>query len=736
MSSIKESSLGLNYGWSYGETGWNSGMDENIVLTGFHANKQIKKILSTPPTTGVSSGDAYIVGSSPTGTWIGNYAKVAIYDRGSWLFATPSTGVSVYNKSNGCWYEYNNGWSLKPEAEESPYIKVKDFDFSTGYTITDSRQLLFYPTNQTYYQWSGAFPKVVPAGSTPATSGGIGAGAWVDRSDDGLRSDIELATNIAAYQVKDTHISLNRLKTTGFFTQGIGGDSYTHSAVLSSVSKAGSNPEFISNYFVLYDKDGKAFIRDFNKKCYPEQFGFQAGVDCSYLLHNIRDYAFLNGGGDIGPQIDGTIFTISKTIVLDGGVDMTGNFSLHHLASTEYPNNSFLSLTSRIKDTVPIPTPLTSGQFVIPLPTASTFDVNETVMVLGGQSTYDVNEEIVRYFAKVVDNTGGNLTLSVGCSYSMNGSAPTAGNRILRFDRLNKNTKIGNITLSRENTATVMNTGITTQYCEGCSIGIITGETGDYILCELRESLKPIVSGVSRTKGLYATSSGSSGRLLSGWGCDGAEIGFVSGCTETGAVFIEGRSDVKIGLVHVYSTSSTLNLISAAGESRLRIDTVRSGSSANIPHITKSQRSTVYVERVILENSQKNCKLTGCKSLELPYVPSVYGDPKEIYFRLDLLASGTVQYLISSGIISDLQIYTSDLTGITNVLFGNYSTHYIANLHTVVPLVAGKWVHIPYFEAFGSDYPYNVDEMRVLRATTSGATGSSYLLCKMTILTA
>ncbi len=190
MSSIKESSLGLNYGWSYGETGWNSGMDENIVLIGFHANKQIKGVLSTPPMTNVNNGDAYIVGSSPTGTWVGNYAKVAIYDRGSWLFATPSTGVSVYNKANGCWYEYNNGWSLKSEAEESPYIKVKDFDFSTGYTIIDSRQLLFYPTNQTYYQWSGVFPKVVPAGSTPATTGGVGAGAWVDRTDLTLRDEI------------------------------------------------------------------------------------------------------------------------------------------------------------------------------------------------------------------------------------------------------------------------------------------------------------------------------------------------------------------------------------------------------------------------------------------------------------------------------------------------------------------------------------------------------------------
>ena len=615
-------------------------------------------------------------------------------------------------------------------------LDLVDGSFEEGASVSLKTQVIWQKATGKVFAWFQDAVKTVAAGSTPATSGGIGAGAWVDRTDVTLRSKLLTYSNLLANDVKNYSVSINSIDTIGFYSKGVGSDHYTYSSSLSSPLKSGSLPEFTSNYFVLYDKVGKAFVRDFTRNCYPEQFGFQTGIDCSDLLHSIRDYAFLNGGGDIGPQKSGTVFTISKTVTLDGGVDMTGDFCFHHLAATGYPDNSFLSITSRIKDTISIPTPMVSGQVVVPLATAASFNINETVMVLGGQSTYDVNEEIVRYFAKVVDNSGGNLTLSVGCPYSMNGSAPTAGNRILRFDRLNRDTKIGNITLSRKNTATVMNTGITTQYCEGCSIGIITGETGDYILCELRESLKPIVSGVSRTKGLYAPSSGSSGRILSGWGCDGAEVGYVSGCTGTGAIFIEGRSDVKIGLVHVYSTSSTLNLISAAGESRLRVDTVRSGSSANIPHIAKSQGSTVHVERVILENSQKNCKLTGCKSLELPYVPSVYGDPKEIYFRLDLLASGTVQYLINSGIISDLQVYTSDLTGITNVLFGNYSTHYIANLHTAVPLVAGKWVHIHYFESFGSDYPYNVDEMKVIRATTSGATGSSYLLCKMTILTA
>lgn len=182
MASIKENNLELNYGWPYGESGWNSGMDENIVKLGFESRKRVNGILSSPPPS-PSNGDAYIVGTAPTGLFSGKFANIAIYDRGSWVFIKPKSQEVVFNTSDGCYYIYNNVWSLKLEAEVSPYIKIKDFDFSTGYTITDSRQLLFYPTNQTYYQWSGALPKVVPAGSTPATTGGIGAGAWVSVGD-------------------------------------------------------------------------------------------------------------------------------------------------------------------------------------------------------------------------------------------------------------------------------------------------------------------------------------------------------------------------------------------------------------------------------------------------------------------------------------------------------------------------------------------------------------------------
>lgn len=60
--------------------------------------------------------------------------------------------------------------------------------FSAGYTLTNMRQTLEYSGHE--YSWAGTFQKVVAAGSTPETSGGIGAGAWIDRTDETLRVDL------------------------------------------------------------------------------------------------------------------------------------------------------------------------------------------------------------------------------------------------------------------------------------------------------------------------------------------------------------------------------------------------------------------------------------------------------------------------------------------------------------------------------------------------------------------
>lgn len=67
--------------------------------------------------------------------------------------------------------------------------------FQTGATITARNQTLYDEVSQVFYAWGGVIPVggyIVPAGSTPATAGGIGALLWVDRTDLALRSALAL----------------------------------------------------------------------------------------------------------------------------------------------------------------------------------------------------------------------------------------------------------------------------------------------------------------------------------------------------------------------------------------------------------------------------------------------------------------------------------------------------------------------------------------------------------------
>lgn len=68
------------------------------------------------------------------------------------------------------------------------YITMDSFE--DGATLTLPNQVLRYEATGEYYRWDGAFPKAVPVGSTPASTGGEGPGAWLSVGDASLRSDL------------------------------------------------------------------------------------------------------------------------------------------------------------------------------------------------------------------------------------------------------------------------------------------------------------------------------------------------------------------------------------------------------------------------------------------------------------------------------------------------------------------------------------------------------------------
>lgn len=68
------------------------------------------------------------------------------------------------------------------------------FDFASGGTISTRQIAVLWPLSAggdgDYYYWEGTLPKVIPAGSTPSTTGGISDGAWRPVGDISFRNQM------------------------------------------------------------------------------------------------------------------------------------------------------------------------------------------------------------------------------------------------------------------------------------------------------------------------------------------------------------------------------------------------------------------------------------------------------------------------------------------------------------------------------------------------------------------
>lgn len=113
MAAQTEPRSGLLHNWSYGENGWNAGMDANLLRLGrFGFHLSIKdRDLATPPASPIA-GDSYIVAASPTGAWINQAGKIAVWSGSAWVFGTPRVGWVAYVEDEEKLTAYKaGGWS-------------------------------------------------------------------------------------------------------------------------------------------------------------------------------------------------------------------------------------------------------------------------------------------------------------------------------------------------------------------------------------------------------------------------------------------------------------------------------------------------------------------------------------------------------------------------------------------------------------------------------------------------
>lgn len=99
MPELTEPRSGLKYGWTSGEDDWGAAMNNNLLSLGRYAyHPAVISISTATPPASPANGDGYIVPASPTGAWVGQENKLAVWDSGAaaWVFATPWKGWIVY----------------------------------------------------------------------------------------------------------------------------------------------------------------------------------------------------------------------------------------------------------------------------------------------------------------------------------------------------------------------------------------------------------------------------------------------------------------------------------------------------------------------------------------------------------------------------------------------------------------------------------------------------------------
>ena len=99
-----------------------------------------------------------------------------------------SNGLTVQQELNNNLLNAREQWR-RTLAESG--LTLVDGSFEEGATANNKTDAVWYIAGGQCYTWGSTFPRDVPAKSTPATTGGIGLGAWVSVVDAALRGNLK-----------------------------------------------------------------------------------------------------------------------------------------------------------------------------------------------------------------------------------------------------------------------------------------------------------------------------------------------------------------------------------------------------------------------------------------------------------------------------------------------------------------------------------------------------------------
>jgi hypothetical protein len=199
--------------------------------------------------------------------------------------------------------------------------------FQDGATLTLPNQILKDTTDGEYYRWDGSFlpsGKVVPNGSTPGSTGGVGVGAWLSVGDSTLRG--MLAAPGGADWIDGG--SLTRFKKRGSFA--VGGtvqtrtDALIHSDGFYYINTGGTLPVTVA----AGSSPDSAWLCVGLLGFYPTNYALNFGVSATGdMTDRVRKlHAYCNYSGEEAVYRGVVAFSVNSTaeIIISTNVDFCG----------------------------------------------------------------------------------------------------------------------------------------------------------------------------------------------------------------------------------------------------------------------------------------------------------------------------------------------------------------------------------------------------------------------------
>ena len=87
-----------------------------------HADLAIQCVVEgerNDPPAAPAAGEAWLIGSAPSGAFVGHAAAIAGWSAAGWRFIEATTGLRIFDKSVGCFRHFDGAWR-SPAAPAAP----------------------------------------------------------------------------------------------------------------------------------------------------------------------------------------------------------------------------------------------------------------------------------------------------------------------------------------------------------------------------------------------------------------------------------------------------------------------------------------------------------------------------------------------------------------------------------------------------------------------------------------